>query len=131
MSTTGSVVLDTSILIAHLRGESEVAVRLSEAGALFVPWVVAGELHYGAKRALRQEEQLRMVRDLLRGMILLLPDEGTSELYGTVKANLAAAGRPIPENDIWIATIALQYGLPLATRDGHFEAVAGLNTLDW
>jgi tRNA(fMet)-specific endonuclease VapC len=34
--------------------------------------------------------------------------------------------RPIPENDLWIAAIAIQHGLTLATRDEHFNDVDDL-----
>ena len=50
----------------------------------------------------------------------------TASLYGTIKANLRKKGKPIPENDIWIAAIAMQHDLTLLTRDRHFEAVDGL-----
>lgn len=49
-------------------------------------------------------------------------------MYGQVKADLASVGKLIPENDIWIAAIARQFRLPLATRDAHFTAVPGLDT---
>jgi tRNA(fMet)-specific endonuclease VapC len=37
----------------------------------------------------------------------------------------------VPENDIWIAALALQHDLTLATRDIHFEAVEGLKIEMW
>ncbi|MBA3472116.1 MAG: VapC toxin family PIN domain ribonuclease, partial [Rubrobacter sp.] len=40
-------------------------------------------------------------------------------------------GRPIPENDIWIAAVALQHDLVLASRDSHFEHVEGLQLDRW
>lgn len=72
-----------------------------------------------------------MIREFLQTDVLLLPDQGASERYGQVKAELADAGKLIPENDIWIAALARQYDLPLATRDAHFAVVQGLNTLAW
>ena len=36
-------------------------------------------------------------------------------------------GKPIPENDIWIAATAMQYNLTLITRDSHFNYVSGLS----
>jgi tRNA(fMet)-specific endonuclease VapC len=39
--------------------------------------------------------------------------------------------RPIPENDIWIAAIALQNDLTLVARDAHFLEVDGLKTEAW
>jgi predicted nucleic acid-binding protein len=49
----------------------------------------------------------------------------------TGENELAQAGTPIPENDVWIAAHAMEHGLPLATRDEHFHRVAGLIVLDW
>ena len=41
-------------------------------------------------------------------------------------------GKPIPDNDIWIAAIARQFDLPgLVTRDGHFEWLPALKTSAW
>ena len=93
--------------------------------------MVLGELHYGALRAQRREAQLALIRDFLQTATLLLPDRSTSERYGQVKAELAGIGRPIPDNDIWIAAMARQFDLPLVTRDAHFSAVPRLTTLAW
>ena len=37
------------------------------------------------------------------------------EKAGQLKAELAQVGKPIPDNDLWIAALARQYDLPLAT----------------
>jgi tRNA(fMet)-specific endonuclease VapC len=92
---------------------------------------VLGELRFGARRAVRPDEALAQVRAFLRTTTLLLPDEGTAECYGDLKADLARLGKPIPDNDLWIAAIARQYDLPLATRDAHFDHVPRLQTLAW
>ena len=62
---------------------------------------------------------------------LLLPDNSTLEDYGRIKAELARAGTPIPENDIRIAAAAKGLALPLVTRDQHFGLIAGLVLLRW
>jgi tRNA(fMet)-specific endonuclease VapC len=67
----------------------------------------------------------------LEAVDVLLPDEATPELYGRIFAQLAQAGTLIPQNDIWIATLALRAGLPLATSEHHFQHVAGLTVLVW
>jgi tRNA(fMet)-specific endonuclease VapC len=131
MNPAGSVLLDTNIVVAHFRNDAGITALLQTASALYLPWVVLGELHYGALRAARREVQLSLIRDLVSTAILLLPDQETSERYGHLKAELAKAGTLIPDNDIWIAAVARQYDLPLATRDAHFAAVAGLNILAW
>jgi tRNA(fMet)-specific endonuclease VapC len=37
----------------------------------------------------------------------------------------------IPENDIWIAAVALECDMPLATLDAHFRRVEGLTVIQW
>jgi len=39
---------------------------------------------------------------------------------------LKRARTPIPDNDLWIAAMALQHDLLLITRDQHFERVPQL-----
>ena len=56
---------------------------------------------------------------------------GTAGLYGETKAQLRLRGRPIPENDLWIAALARQHQLILATRDLHFDAVAAVDLVRW
>jgi tRNA(fMet)-specific endonuclease VapC len=131
MNTAGSVLLDTNVVVAHLRTDPDLTARLRATPALYLPWVVLGELHYGALRAQRREAQLALIRDFLQTTTLLMPDQSTSETYGQVKAELAETGRLIPDNDIWIAAMARQFDLPLVTRDAHFAAVPGLTTLAW
>lgn len=57
---------------------------------------------------------------------ILTPDRQTEEIYAAARAQLKALGRPIPENDVWIAALCLQWDLPLLTRDAHFTHVKGL-----
>ncbi|HST88360.1 MAG TPA: PIN domain-containing protein [Ktedonobacterales bacterium] len=62
---------------------------------------------------------LRMRRSLVR------PNAETGQIYGAIRAELTAKGQPIQHNDIWIAALARQFGLTLATRDHDFERVSG------
>jgi tRNA(fMet)-specific endonuclease VapC len=39
---------------------------------------------------------------------------------------LRSLGKPIPENDIWIAAIAKEYDLILITRDKHFNHIKSI-----
>lgn len=131
MSGTGSVLVDTNIVVAHFRGDPGLISHLEKATGLYVPWVVLGELYFGAQRARRAKDAIAQIRDFLGIAVLLLPDERTAEHYGRVKAELARAGTLIPENDIWIAALAREYKLPLATRDKHFISVPDVRTLAW
>ena len=52
-----------------------------------------------------------------------------SHRYAEIHGALRRAGKPIPTNDLWIAAIAIEYGLVLYTRDAHFSHVPGLALL--
>ena len=127
----GSVLVDTNVVVAYFRGDKVIHPHFAGVTPLYLPWVVLGELHFGAQRAQRRQEQLAYIQDLLTYAVVLFPDQDTTEVYGQVKAELARFGTPIPDNDLWIAAVARQHNLPLATRDAHFTQVPGLKTLAW
>ncbi len=128
---TGDVLLDTTVAVAHLRGIAAVSQRLAEARVRYLPTVALGELHYGIQCSTKAEENLRQLARWLHVTVLVPVGVATAERYGALKQQLALAGTPIPENDLWIAAVALEHGLPLATRDDHFNRVPALTVLDW
>ena len=127
----GEVVVDTSVLVAHLRKDAVVTSKLRETDVFFVPLTVIGELHFGACRSADVGRARDRLRTLLSVAAVLYPDDDTAYAYGEIKGDLADRGVRIPDNDIWIAASAVQYGLPLAARDEHFERVKNLNLLSW
>ncbi len=65
------------------------------------------------------------------GRTILASDLDVAREYGRLKYLLKLKGRPIPENDIWIAAMARHLGLVLVTRDRHFREVEDLPVTDW
>ncbi|MCG8460004.1 MAG: PIN domain-containing protein [Holophagales bacterium] len=92
---------------------------------------VVGELLYGVAESGRPTENHDRVERLLTRCPLVAQDVETASHYGRLKANLRELGRPIPENDLWIAASALRHGLTLATRDRHFDLIEDLRTERW
>ena len=132
MATPGnSVLLDTSVVVRHFRAGEAMAAKLAAYEDLYLPQAALAELYAGAFRSAKPGENLRQITRFLEAVNVLLPDESTPKIYGRISAQLARAGTPIPQNDIWIAAIALQSNLPLATTDHHFRHVAGLTVLVW
>jgi len=127
----GNVLLDTTVVVAHLRGDAALTARLQQADALYLPLTALGELCYGAYRSRNATKHLAQIREFLKGVVVLHPADGTADSYGQIKAALAQAGTPVPQNDIWIAALAKEYQLPLAARDEHFRLIQGLNLLAW
>ena len=42
---------------------------------------------------------------------------------------LKQKGKPVPENDIWIAAICMQHRIPLGTADAHFAEFTELQVI--
>lgn len=93
--------------------------------------ITLGELYYGAYNSGKVASNLQNIRQFAQLVTVLGCDAATGERYGQIKRALRIKGTPIPENDIWIAAVALQHSLTLATRDEHFQKVDGLLVERW
>jgi tRNA(fMet)-specific endonuclease VapC len=128
---SGRFLLDTNIVIALLQGEGAVLSNLDRAAEVFVSAVVLGELFFGAAKSGRPEENAAKVERFAAGSAVALCDLEVAREYGLIKQRLRERGRPLPENDIWIAATAILHKLVPVTRDRHFEEVEHLLTADW
>jgi len=126
----GNTLLDTTAVIALFAGEAAVCDRIAET-TVNVPSTVLGELYYGALKSGRAASNLARIEEFAATVGILACDAVTARHYGQIKERLRSKGRPIPENDIWIAAVAVQHGLPLATRDEHFQEVEGILVESW
>jgi tRNA(fMet)-specific endonuclease VapC len=123
--------LDTNIVIALFAQDANVLQQLGQAAAVFIPSIVLGELYYGAQKSARSEANVQRVTEFAAQSAVLVCDTETAQHYGQTKDRLRAKGRPLPENDIWIAALAMQHGLTLVSRDAHFQEVEGLSVVAW
>jgi tRNA(fMet)-specific endonuclease VapC len=126
----GKFLLDTNIIIAFFSGEKGVVDRFADAEVL-VPSTALGELYYGARKSAHLGENLAKIEQFAAATEVVSCDAATAWIYGAIRNGLRLKGRPIPENDVWIAAIAVQHGLTLATRDEHFDAVENLKRENW
>ena len=127
MPVSGNVLVDTNVVIGLFAGEPGVVEQLRHRVAVFLCAPVVGELRYGAQASARVESNLARLDEFARALIVLPCDVESATMYADVKFGLRRKGRPIPENDVWIAAIARQHDLTLLTRDGHFQEIEGLN----
>jgi tRNA(fMet)-specific endonuclease VapC len=123
---TGRFLLDTNIVIALFAKEAVVQASLANAAEVFIPSIVLGELYYGANKSLLVAENIAKIDEFAASNSTLVCDTRTAQAYGQIKNSLRAKGRPIPENDIWIAALGKQHSLTLITRDAHLGEVEGL-----
>jgi len=127
----GRFLIDTNIVIALFANDSAVQHYFSNAIEVFTPAIVLGELYYGAYKSSRVKENTARISEFASDNAVLLCDTVTAQWYGQIKDGLRKKGRPIPENDVWIAAIAVQYDLTLVTRDDHFREIDGLHVERW
>lgn len=90
-----------------------------------------GELYLGAYRSANPKKHIKQINFFLEKCNVLIADDETANHYALIKAALLQKGKPIPENDIWIAAIAKQFDLKLHTKDRHFNEIDRLNLQSW
>ena len=127
----GRYLLDTTIVIALFANEQDVQQQLGEASEVFISNVVLGELYYGAEKSTRVISNLERINDLAATSNVIGCDLETARQYGTIKNQLRLKGRPIPENDIWIAAQSIQNQLTLVARDSHFDEIEAISIASW
>lgn len=125
------LLLDTNAIIALQRDNLALKNLLATATDVFLPLIAIGELYFGVYKSQQTEANLHGLGQFMAGRLILNPDLHTANVYGQIKQTLRAKGRPIPENDIWIAALALQYDLTLITNDAHFSEVDNLTYTAW
>jgi tRNA(fMet)-specific endonuclease VapC len=125
-----SYLLDTSVLVLNLREDPETRRRLDEISA-YASAISLGELYYGAENSIHVEKSIDEIDDMAQTISILNTNRDTAVIYGQLKHKQQLKGRMIPDNDLWIAATAIQYGLPLAARDNHFTWIAGLTLEQW
>ncbi|HVR44846.1 MAG TPA: type II toxin-antitoxin system VapC family toxin [Thermoanaerobaculia bacterium] len=126
-----ALILDTNSVSALFAGDTAVAEILSTEDRHHLPVIVIGEYRYGLARSRHRGRLGRLVDLLIQESIVLPVDLDTTPHYAGVREHLRVRGRPIPENDVWIAALARQYDLPIVSRDDHFDQVDGLRRLSW
>jgi tRNA(fMet)-specific endonuclease VapC len=127
----GKYVLDTSIVVDLLRDVQAIRSRVGGALGVCISAAVLGELLYGARRSSKREQSLQEIEQFLLDCPVLICDAKTAGFYSLIRAGLAEKGKPIPDNDIWIAASAMQFGLTLAHRDAHFDLIDALDAERW
>jgi tRNA(fMet)-specific endonuclease VapC len=128
---SGRFLLDTEVVVALLRGDATVQERLREAEEVFVSSVTLGELYYGALRSIRAEENREAIHRFAQAATVLAVDARIALSYADLKHQLREKGRPIPENDLWIAATARGHELELVSSDVHFKEIDGLPITSW
>lgn len=108
---------------------------LGEDERLFTSVIVEGESRFGiarlpeGQRKSDLEDALAAAVGSLKGIVPISAQ--TARRYVDIKVQLWATGRPIGENDLWIAATAVERGMTLVSSDEAFHHVQALTVEDW
>ena len=120
---TGSVI-DTNV-ITKLLNKAPLAMSLIQnIDNLFTSSIVVGELYFASANSSRSETNLKNFKEVLSCMEIIPIDDAVCVSYAKIKSELKKKGRPIPDNDIWIAASAHAHSLSVATFDQHFSEIS-------
>jgi tRNA(fMet)-specific endonuclease VapC len=123
---TSAFCLDTSALIAFLKGREPGATAVSQAiqeSTCYTTSVTAYELLFGLVRAQKQIGE----EELLGSMTILPFDETSARCAATLHDVLIRRNEDIGVKDVLIAAICLAHKLPLLTlNEKHFSRVPEL-----
>jgi tRNA(fMet)-specific endonuclease VapC len=129
-------ILDTGIaglFLDRKRGVFERAeAEVAKGNRVGIAAPVLAELAYRAEGSPKRERNLQRLRQALAVWKLWLADIDTTFEYGRIAFQLKKLGRPIGQNDIWIAAIALTLGkTTVVTMDVDLSAIPGLTVENW
>jgi len=127
------VALDTNAYRALDDGNKHLAEAINASVEIGMPIVVLGELYYGIFAGQRQADNLSKLRRFLgtSRVETLDIDEVTAKMFGEIASELKKLGRPIQQNDMWIAALCKQHGFSLATNDAGFLNITGLEVVSF
>jgi len=127
---TGSLVLDTDVLVTDLRGKTSFLKDLEEK-ELATTVVNAFELFYGAYKSRERAINLQATKGVLASVRVLGLELETAEKAGEVLASTQKAGEALEIRDLLIGCIAREEGFSLLTYNlKHFRKIPGLRVVD-
>lgn len=129
--------LDTnavSDLVSAVPAVRENFQRAANEGRILACPIVIAEIRFGLERlppGVRKDQLREKVSRTLERLELVVIDGQVASAYVQIRLERTAAGRPMIDNDLWIAATAKAAGLVLVTRDRDFRDIDGLTVADW
>ena len=127
--------LDTNICIYIQRQKpGEVLARFQKLkpGDAAISVITWGELLYGAEKSQQRKKALQLLEEFKTFVPVLPMPENAGKTYGAIREYLESKGKPIGNNDLWIAAYAKTAALTVVTNnEREFQRVPGLKVQNW
>lgn len=120
--------LDTNIIINHIRGKERIDPDLIDQG-VSISIITLAELYYGVYKSKNPVNNLNIVIQLLDSLgIQVEPlSRKSANEFGEIKAELEKLGTKIEDFDLLIAATAKTENLTLVTKNlKHFQRIKGI-----
>jgi tRNA(fMet)-specific endonuclease VapC len=108
--------------------------RMRPEDNLYACAITEGELLFGVVNApvAKQDELLVETMELLTDLAgIVQVGRAAAAAYSDIRYHLKATGQPLPDNDVWIAAVAMANGYTLVSHDAAFSRIPGLKLEDW
>jgi tRNA(fMet)-specific endonuclease VapC len=118
-------IADTSAVVGLARRDPA-AVEILSKRNFAITFVTLAELSLGILKSAKPDAAWSRIQEVIRDRQIFRVSTLTPAIYARVYYDLEQRGIMIPINDIWIAALAIETGLPVVARDEHFSRVRGL-----
>jgi len=119
------ILIDTSVYLDLLGGRVAAKERLADCSRAYFSVITLGEVWSGLPSGEEAGQRKKTFQAFYEdnGIDILPVTRKTAEHYAHIFRWLKNEGTSIPANDIWIAAVAAEHGLALATSDRHFKHI--------
>lgn len=122
------ILFDTNAYVSFKRNDADIFEIVQHAEWIGISPIVIGELiagFEGGSKAKQNRIELKIFLESSRVIVYSITLD-TSHFFAQIYCNLKSKGKPIPTNDMWIASQALEHGCAVCTHDKHFGFIEGL-----
>ena len=123
--------LDTNIVIAYSKKERAIVDKIKTIDDINISCITLGELYLGANLSAYKDKNFNKINEFLLESNVFDITSQTAYEYALIKSKLRTMGKPLPDNDLWIAAIAQEHNMTIVTRDKHFLMLDFIKTEIW
>ena len=113
------LILDTNIVSYLMKGGllADTYIPQIQEKLLSIAFITVGEMFYGAEKANWGMKKRIELETTLSNFVVLPYDQEIARCYGRLVDERRRKGKPIQQNDAWIAACAIRHSIPLVTHN--------------